>query len=80
MDFFSITTNPELTQKLMEITYNKLDSLENFEFNTVVGLETRGFIFGILLAQYYQIPFLPIRKKGKLPGECFTEEYKTEYS
>ena len=49
-------------------------------FNCIVGLESRGFIQGPMLAQHFMVPFVPIRKKGKLPGECFQQEYGTEYS
>ena len=41
------------------------------DFNVIVGLESRGFIQGPILAQHFGVPFVPIRKKGKLPGECF---------
>ena len=50
------------------------------KFNVVVGLESRGFLMGIVLAQHFNVPFVPIRKAGKLPGECISQEYGTEYS
>jgi len=45
----------------------------------VVGIESRGFILGSLLANELGIGFVPIRKKGKLPGKTFSQEYKLEY-
>lgn len=45
----------------------------------IVGIESRGFLFGMLIASNLNIPFVPIRKKGKLPAECFSEEYDLEY-
>lgn len=45
----------------------------------VVGLESRGYYFGVLLAQRLEVPFVPIRKAGKLPGECVKQEYGLEY-
>lgn len=45
----------------------------------IVGLESRGFLFGPVLAQRLGIPFVPIRKKGKLPGEIVTVTYQLEY-
>lgn len=45
----------------------------------VAGLESRGFIFGISLAQKLGVPFVPIRKKGKLPYKTISAEYCLEY-
>lgn len=46
----------------------------------IVGLESRGFIVGMMLATTLSLPFIPIRKAGKLPGPIESIEYKTEYS
>lgn len=45
----------------------------------VVGLESRGFLFNLLIASELGIGCAPIRKKGKLPGECISVEYQLEY-
>jgi len=45
----------------------------------VVGIESRGFIFGAALALELGIGFIPIRKPGKLPGETLSESYSLEY-
>jgi len=45
----------------------------------VVGVESRGFIFGALLAEELGAGFVPIRKKGKLPAATRSEEYALEY-
>ncbi len=45
----------------------------------VVGLEARGFIIGGAIAHQLSVGFVPIRKKGKLPGPTISEEYKLEY-
>ena len=45
----------------------------------IVGVESRGFLFGMMLAQRFQVPFIPIRKKGKLPYRTVSYEYKLEY-
>ena len=83
MDLFSITSNPAFFRQLNEdsaaIIRREL-GLEGSAFTHIVGLESRGFIQGPTLAQIFNVPFLPIRKKGKLPGECYKEEYGTEYS
>lgn len=45
----------------------------------VVGLDARGFLFGVLVADRLGLPFVPARKPGKLPGEVFSVEYNLEY-
>ena len=45
----------------------------------IVGLESRGFIFGIAIAQALGLPFTPARKAGKLPGETISVAYALEY-
>ncbi len=55
---------------------------KNFDFSRIdkiAGIESRGFIFGIALANKYNKGFVPIRKKGKLPYKTFEETYKLEY-
>lgn len=47
--------------------------------DVVAGIESRGFIFGAPLALELDVPFVPIRKVGKLPGEKLTREYALEY-
>ena len=45
----------------------------------VVGLEARGFILGGAIAHQLSVGFVPIRKKGKLPGAVISEHYQLEY-
>jgi adenine phosphoribosyltransferase len=45
----------------------------------VIGPESRGFIFGVPLAQALELPFLPARKPGKLPRETASASYSLEY-
>ena len=45
----------------------------------VVGLEARGFIIGGAIAHQLSVGFVPIRKKGKLPGKTLAQDYKLEY-
>lgn len=51
----------------------------NFKFDTIVGIESRGFIIGSALAYTLGKGFIPIRKKGKLPAEVVSQEYDLEY-
>ncbi len=45
----------------------------------IAGIESRGFIFGAALAHEMNLPFVLIRKKGKLPAETVSQEYQLEY-
>jgi adenine phosphoribosyltransferase len=45
----------------------------------VVGIESRGYYFGISLADRLGVAFVPIRKKGKLPSKTVTMEFGKEY-
>ena len=53
--------------------------LEGVDVDAIVGVESRGFLFGFLLANKMEIPFIPIRKVGKLPGETLQYKYDLEY-
>ncbi|MFH0835741.1 MAG: adenine phosphoribosyltransferase [Candidatus Micrarchaeota archaeon] len=47
--------------------------------DAVVGIESRGFIFGAVIAHQLGVGFVPVRKRGKLPGEKVDVEYTLEY-
>ncbi len=49
------------------------------EIDKVVGLEARGFILGGAVAHQLSVGFVPVRKKGKLPGTTISEDYQLEY-
>jgi adenine phosphoribosyltransferase len=53
--------------------------LAEVSFDKIVGIESRGFIFGSVLAYLLGKGFIPVRKKGKLPAEVISEEYELEY-
>ena len=53
--------------------------LDDVEYDVVAGTESRGFIFGVPIAYSMHKPFVPIRKKGKLPCETIKAEYQLEY-
>lgn len=53
--------------------------LNGVDFDLVVGPESRGFIFGVPIAYNLHKPFIPVRKKGKLPCETVSIEYALEY-
>jgi adenine phosphoribosyltransferase len=49
------------------------------DITKIVGIESRGFIFGAALSYKLNIGFVPVRKPGKLPAETLSEEYLLEY-
>lgn len=63
--------------KLAIDEYIKL--LEGLDFDVICGAESRGFIFGAPIAYKLNKPFVPIRKKGKLPRETVCASYALEY-
>ncbi len=50
-----------------------------FNGNTIVGIESRGFVFGAPIARDMELPFVMARKPGKLPNETVSKEFKLEY-
>ena len=75
-DITPLLHNP---QALRETVDQMCQVLSQFEFDYVVGPESRGFIFGVPLAYAMNKGFIPIRKKGKLPYETLSREYSLEY-
>ena len=55
------------------------EKIKDLDFDVVVGPESRGFIFGVPIAYNLRKPFVPVRKKGKLPCETIAMEYELEY-
>ena len=55
------------------------EKLDGIDFDVVAGPESRGFIFGVPIAYNMKKPFVPVRKKGKLPRETVSIEYELEY-
>lgn len=66
--------------KLTKQVVRKIAKLHQEDsIDAVVGIESRGFWFGIMLANELAVPFIPIRKKGKLPYLTVTQQYNLEY-
>ncbi|MFB3041846.1 MAG: adenine phosphoribosyltransferase [Candidatus Poribacteria bacterium] len=55
------------------------ERFQNQEIKKVVGIESRGFVFGSVIAYKWGVGFVPVRKPGKLPAETISEEYDLEY-
>lgn len=77
-DVFSVLQNPPVFTFLKELLVKKAKEISP-AVQSVVGLDARGFLLGPLIALELQIPFVPIRKKGKLPGKVRSFKYALEY-
>jgi adenine phosphoribosyltransferase len=53
--------------------------VKDLEFDAIAGIESRGFLFGLMLANKLNKPFIPIRKSGKLPFKTIQQSYDLEY-
>lgn len=75
-DITTLLKNPEA----MNFTSEKLvDFANGLKINKVIGIESRGFIFGAILANKLNCGFVPVRKPGKLPAEKESISYTLEY-
>lgn len=61
------------------VTAAFVERLKDVPFDMVAGIESRGFLFGLMLANHLGIPFVPIRKEGKLPAQTTKQPYDLEY-
>jgi adenine phosphoribosyltransferase len=74
-DITPIFENPALCAEITSEFANRITQ----PVDAIVGIESRGFLFGLLLAQKLSKPFIVVRKAGKLPGETISTEYALEY-
>ena len=77
--FRDITTVLQDADGLQLAIQSMQDCLKDTEVDVIAGTESRGFIFGVPIAYNLHKPFVPVRKKGKLPCETVSQEYDLEY-
>jgi adenine phosphoribosyltransferase len=77
--FKDITPILKDQQLCAEIVDEFASRLNNVEFDAIAGIESRGFLFGLMLANKLNKPFIPIRKAGKLPYKTIQQSYDLEY-
>lgn len=75
-DITPILQDPALCR---EVVNAFVEQLKGVELDVVVGVESRGFFFGMMLAERLNLPFIPIRKPGKLPYVTIQQSYDLEY-
>ena len=77
--FKDLTTVFKNGEQLREIADALYELYKDKGLTKVVGIESRGFIMGPILAEKLGIGFVPVRKKGKLPADTIEESYEKEY-
>ncbi|SEO26058.1 adenine phosphoribosyltransferase [Mucilaginibacter gossypiicola] len=75
-DITPILKDPELCENIVEAF---VEQLKGVRIDVVAGIESRGFLFGLTLATKLGVPFIPVRKAGKLPFTIKQKAYKLEY-
>lgn len=75
-DITPIMQDPELSREVVQaiVELNK-----DIKIDAVAGIESRGFLFGLALAMELDVPFVTVRKKGKLPYKTISHTYDLEY-
>ncbi|WP_374950301.1 adenine phosphoribosyltransferase [Mucilaginibacter sp.] len=75
-DITPILKDPVLCE---EISQAFLERLKGAQIDAIAGIESRGFLFGLTLATKLGVPFIPVRKAGKLPHKVNQKVYELEY-
>jgi len=76
-DIMPIFQDPGLVRDTCQSLVNQISGIGKPD--VIVGIEARGFLIGPIMAQQLNVPFVPIRKTGKLPRECHSVRYEKEY-
>ncbi|HWR93594.1 MAG TPA: adenine phosphoribosyltransferase [Flavobacterium sp.] len=75
-DITPLLSSPDGTKECLQLF---IENLKGKKIDKVVGAESRGFLFGILLAHELNAGFVPVRKPKKLPYKTFSASYALEY-
>ena len=75
-DVTTLYSNSEAMKEVIRLTCNYW---KDKGLTIIAGIEARGFITGSIIANQLSLPFVPIRKKGKLPYDTLSQEYELEY-
>jgi adenine phosphoribosyltransferase len=75
-DITPLLIDPKATKECLEIL---VSSLKDKKIDKVIGVESRGFFFGMLIAQELNVGFVPVRKPNKLPYDTISASYQLEY-
>jgi adenine phosphoribosyltransferase len=79
INFYDITTLLQDPSGLEETIDSLTELCRGLDIDTVIGVESRGFIFGAPLAYQLGVGFIPVRKPKKLPSDTVSVSYELEY-
>ncbi|KAH8682391.1 phosphoribosyltransferase-like protein [Xylariales sp. PMI_506] len=79
IDILPIFQDPKIFDSLLQVLELEIKETLGSVPEVIVGLDARGFLFGPALALRLNCSFVPVRKKGKMPGPCVTASYEKEY-
>lgn len=77
--FYDITTLLRDATGFRQAVDSVAEPFQSANLDLVVGIESRGFIFGAAVADRLGVGFVPVRKPGKLPAETVSASYELEY-
>jgi adenine phosphoribosyltransferase len=75
-DITPVLMNASICRQIVDEFHQQFS---NTKVDSIVGIESRGFLFGMMLAQKFNVPFIPVRKLGKLPYKTINYKYDLEY-
>lgn len=75
-DITPVLHDPKLCYEVLQ---EFVKSFPDEKPDAIISIESRGFMWGMMLAQHYNVPFIPVRKAGKLPYKTIKQAYSLEY-
>lgn len=74
-DITTLLAHPELSKRVLAALVDEVGE----DIDAIAGIESRGFLFGMAMALELGLPFIPLRKQGKLPHHTLSVSYALEY-
>lgn len=77
-DISPLLADPYASGRVLDDFYSQIKK-RKIKVDAISGMESRGFLFGMMLAVHMHVPFIMVRKAGKLPFDKIRKEYELEY-
>ena len=78
-DIFPVLRDPKGLEMICHRLVSHIQCKYGASIDAIVGLDSRGFLFGPIMSLRLKCAFVPIRKQGKLPGQCCSQNFEKEY-